>query len=184
MWAIGMMDPFWWKPGALNHRWYRDDNAYADYREGKEFLGSTTKYLAVFYDGARASATVTFPVTKDAAPYTYVEAPFEVKPEEPMELKDADGSIKYKVTGIVCETKTLTFTMLNVSAKEEITVIMGIAPEEFTTDLFENKESEQKADITPAQPEPSAPQQGPWVCMCGAENNGNFCVECGTRRPV
>ena len=30
-----------------------------------------------------------------------------------------------------------------------------------------------------------APVQGePWRCVCGAINNGNFCIKCGTKRPA
>ena len=43
MYATGALDPNWWKYQALNHRWYRDDDAYADYREPPSMNG--LKYL-------------------------------------------------------------------------------------------------------------------------------------------
>ncbi|MBR5761433.1 MAG: SPFH domain-containing protein, partial [Lachnospiraceae bacterium] len=27
------------------------------------------------------------------------------------------------------------------------------------------------------------PAQGGWTCQCGAVNQGNFCTNCGTRKP-
>ena len=34
MFATGALDPNWWKHEALIHRWYKDEDAYADYRTG------------------------------------------------------------------------------------------------------------------------------------------------------
>ena len=35
----------------------------------------------------------------------------------------------------------------------------------------------------PAQPAPAAPAQGGWTCACGTMVNGNFCPNCGTKKP-
>jgi len=34
-----------------------------------------------------------------------------------------------------------------------------------------------------AQPVASAPTAGGWTCACGAVNSGNFCSECGSKKP-
>ena len=36
----------------------------------------------------------------------------------------------------------------------------------------------------PAQPAPAAPAQGGWTCACGTMVNGNFCPNCGSKRPA
>ncbi len=42
--------------------------------------------------------------------------------------------------------------------------------------------------VTPAAPSapstPAAPSGDGWICECGAGNNGKFCAECGTPKPV
>ncbi len=41
------------------------------------------------------------------------------------------------------------------------------------------------APVEPAAPtEPSAPAADGWICDCGAGNNGKFCAECGSPKPV
>ena len=35
----------------------------------------------------------------------------------------------------------------------------------------------------PAVAAAAAPVQGGWTCTCGATNNGNFCTNCGTKKP-
>ena len=32
--------------------------------------------------------------------------------------------------------------------------------------------------------QPAAPTADSWQCVCGAENTGNFCVECGAKKPA
>ena len=107
-----------------------------------------------------------------------------------MQLKSPDGTTKYKVNRIVCENKTLTFTMLKVSTAEEITVTMGIAPEGFTTDLFKEFSNTERQEVT-APPMPrmgviatAQPASYPssWICPCGTANSGNFCTACGHPR--
>lgn len=49
----------------------------------------------------------------------------------------------------------------------------------------------QQQSTPPSNPVPPAPAQaaaettsaGSWTCSCGAVNTGNFCVECGTKKP-
>lgn len=49
----------------------------------------------------------------------------------------------------------------------------------------------QQQSTPPSNPVPPAPAQaaaettsaGSWACSCGAVNTGNFCVECGTKKP-
>jgi membrane protease subunit (stomatin/prohibitin family) len=33
-------------------------------------------------------------------------------------------------------------------------------------------------------PQTAAPAQDGWKCSCGAENQGNFCPQCGNKKPV
>ena len=184
MWATGMMDPDWWKTAALNHRWYKDEDAYADYCEATPPPGFTRKYLAVHYDGARGLSSITFPRPTGAVSFTPTETPFEVQPEEPFELKESQGNIKYKVSRITCENQTLTLTLLQLSTNQEITVTMGIAPEGFTTDLFEKLLPTASAETTTEALTTKAVSTQPstWICPCGAENNGKFCIQCGHQR--
>jgi len=35
----------------------------------------------------------------------------------------------------------------------------------------------------PAQPAPAAPAQGGWTCSCGTAASGNFCPNCGSKKP-
>lgn len=35
----------------------------------------------------------------------------------------------------------------------------------------------------PAQPAPAAPAQGGWTCSCGTTATGNFCPDCGSKKP-
>ena len=176
-----MMDPDSWKYEALNHRWFKDDNAYADYSEG-EYFGLPAKLIAVHFNGARGSSAAT---TQTGGPVSFnpTEAPFEVKPVKAFELKDTDGSVKYKVTRIVYENNTLTFTLNNVSSNEEVTAAMGIAPEGFTTDLFDKNAAQTRAPAEPVKPQTSSfTPHAPWICPCGTENIGNFCKDCGHPR--
>ena len=180
MWATGMMDPDWWKIAALNHRWYRDEDAYADYCETSLAPGFIIRHLAVHYDSARGLSSISFPHSNGAVSFTPTEEPFEVQPTKPLELKDPEGNIKYKVSRIVCKNQTLTLTLLQLSTNQEITVTMGIAPEGFTTDLFE-KLLPKPSDT--AKPEPATPPTpSTWICPCGTENNGKFCIQCGHER--
>ena len=43
----------------------------------------------------------------------------------------------------------------------------------------------QQAQQQPFQQQPVQPQQaaGGWRCTCGAVNNGNFCQNCGAKKP-
>ena len=100
------------------------------------------------------------------------------------------------MTKLVCDTDTLTFTMLKLSNEEEISVAMGIAPEGFTTDLFAtllpNLDLTTRPEVT-APPMPSMvmgtipPVSNPqplsqWNCPCGTANTGKFCTACGHKR--
>ena len=195
MYATGMLDPNWWKYQALDHRWYRDDNAYADYREPPSMNG--LKYLCAHFDGARGYSLVSVQGTDGPVSFTPSDDPFELTFFHPdsFDLIDSDGTAKYKVKKIVCDKNTLTFTMLNLSTNEEISVEMGIAPEDFTTDLFAtllpNPDLVTRPEVT-APPMPSMamgtiPVSNPqpssqWVCPCGTANTGNFCTACGHKR--
>ena len=174
MFATGMMDPNWWKYTALNHKWYRDDDAYADYSE-RNPLGAS---IGVNIDGARGQSFVTFP--NNAASFEPSDDPFEVQAPGAFELKDSDGITKYKVTKLVCDKNTLTFTLLKLTTNEEVSVTMEIAPEGFTTDLFtETQETTTQETQTTV---PAQQQSSPWTCPCGASNIGKFCTQCGHQR--
>ena len=100
------------------------------------------------------------------------------------ELKCPDGMIKYRVNKIVCENKTLTFTMLKLSSNEETIVTMGIAPEGFTTDFLKDFLTQQ-VSVLPSFWSPkvaTAQSASEWICPCGAKNSGNFCSQCGHPR--
>ena len=192
MFATGMMDPDWWKHDALNHRWFKDDDAYADYRaSGLMQGGFNPPYIGVHYDGAEGRYMVLLQKTPGEASFEPNEDPFELQVSNAMELKCPDGTVKYNVNKIVCEKKTLTFTMLKLSTNEEIAVTMEIAPEGFTTELFKDLTSQpnngERTEVTApvsfgipvagtAQP------SSEWICPCGAANSGNFCSQCGHQR--
>ena len=191
MWATGMMDPNWWKETALNHKWYRDDNAYADFCISSAMFGFAQKYLAVHYNGARGFASIVIPVLPGAAGFSPSDEPFEVQSSEPFVLKDSEGNSIYRISKIVCEKNTLILTMLKISSNEESEVTMGIAPEGFTTDLFEKllpnlsgiNSLETAVPVEAAKPQDdnsSKPES--WVCPCGAENIGKYCIQCGHPR--
>ena len=190
MWATGVMDPDWWKPEALNHRWYRDDDAYADYCEGTTMFGFASKFIGIHYDNSSAFGAILFANSSGSATFTPGEEPFEVKPAEVFELKDPEGNIKYRVSRIVCDTKTLTFTMQKLSSNEDVTVTMGVAPEGFTTNLFEDllptlNQTVKEAADPPVSGNPESgefQQSSGWTCPCGAYNTGNFCTQCGHQR--
>lgn len=196
MYATGALDPNWWKYQALNHRWYRDDDAYADYREPPSMNG--LEYLCVHFDGARGYSLVSCPWVDGQVSFTPSDDPFEVTffGSATFDLKDSGGTVKYRVTKLVCDTDTLTFTMLKLSNEEEISVAMGIAPEGFTTDLFAtllpNLDLTTRPEVT-APPMPSmvmgtiSPVSNPqplsqWNCPCGTANTGKFCTACGHKR--
>ena len=47
------------------------------------------------------------------------------------------------------------------------------------------KPAEAPAQPQPVVEQPAAPAPGGWTCpSCGKENNGNFCTNCGTKKPV
>ena len=192
MFAPGMMDPNWWKYNELNHRWYRDDDAYADYYEGGLMPGGfNPSYIGVHFDGAEGRYIVLLQTTQGAVSFEPAEDPIELKISNAMELKCPDGTVKYNVNKIVCEKKTLEVTMLKLSTNEEITVTMEIAPDGFTTELFKDLTSQpnngERTEVTApvsfgipvagtAQP------SSEWICPCGAANSGNFCSQCGHQR--
>ena len=43
---------------------------------------------------------------------------------------------------------------------------------------------EQQRQQAPVQMQPTGGNGGSWTCSCGAINNGNFCMNCGSKRPV
>jgi len=43
---------------------------------------------------------------------------------------------------------------------------------------------QQQAAAAPAAAAPAAPAAGSWVCSCGATATGNFCTECGAKKPA
>lgn len=193
MWATGMMDPDWWKVAAISHKWYRDEEAYADYMEANLSGGFGNRLLAVHYIGARALAAITFTAVSGPISFSPSEDPFEVKSIGTFELKDSKGDGIYRVIKIVCEKDTLTFNMVRICNNEEVTVMMGIAPEGFTTDLFADftsnpvKEDPSKSSDTVEHSKPkgsSFTQFEPWVCACGTENTGKFCTQCGHPRTL
>ena len=121
MFATGVMDPNWWKYDRLNHRWYRDDDTYADYCEAALIMGfEKSKFIGVHFDGAEGYSAVLIPMTS----YMSTDDPFELQISGTMELKSPDGTNKYRVIKIVCESKMLTFTVLKLSSNEEIAVTM------------------------------------------------------------
>ena len=185
MFATGMMDPNWWKYDLLNHKWYRDDDAYADYSEGVLMLGQfQAKYIGVHYDGAEGYSVINISTTSGKVSFKPLDDPFEVQISGKMELKCPDGMIKYRVNKIVCENKTLTFTMLKLSSNEETIVTMGIAPEGFTTDFLKDFLTQQ-VSVLPSFWSPkvaTAQSASEWICPCGAKNSGNFCSQCGHSR--
>jgi len=185
MFATGVMDPNWWKYDALNHRWYRDDEAYADYCEASLIMGlEKTKFIGVHFDGAEGYSAVLIPMIPGKLSYTPSEDPFELQISGTMELKCPDGMIKYRVSKIVCENNTLTFSMLKISSNEEIIVTMGIAPEGFTTDLFEDllTRQENNPPVLGIPAVDTAQPAAEWICPCGTTNCGNFCSQCGHPR--
>ena len=192
MFATGMMDPNWWKFDALNHKWYRDDDAYADYFKGGLMPGGfKPDYIGVHFDGAEGRYMVLLSTASGTVSFEPSDDPFELQITSAMELKCPDGTVKYKVNKIVCENKTLTFTMLKLSSNEEITVTMGIAPEGFTTDLFNDLLSQQNktesTEVTAPQsfgipPVGNVQPSSEWICPCGAANVGKFCTQCGHAR--
>ena len=187
MFATGMMDPDWWKYNILNHRWYRDEDAYADYCEGDLMMSDyRPNYIGIHFDGAEGYSVVLIPRTPGKISFMPSDDPFEVQiyGTGTMELKCPDGMIKYRVSKIVCENKTLTFTMLKLSSNEETSVTMSIAPEGFTTDLFEDLLARQVTN-PPSSGIPkvgTAQSSSEWICPCGTTNNGNFCSQCGHPR--
>jgi membrane protease subunit (stomatin/prohibitin family) len=44
-----------------------------------------------------------------------------------------------------------------------------------------NMTSQQPAQVTPVAVAASAPTV--WTCACGQQNNGNFCTNCGSKKP-
>ena len=46
------------------------------------------------------------------------------------------------------------------------------------------QEQQQQLQQQAAQPTPSASTANTWKCSCGKENTGNFCSECGSKKPV
>ena len=190
MFATGMMDLNWWKYNALDHRWYRDDDAYADYRSYDTPMIYQRQFIGVHFDGARGHTCVLFVPADGPVSFTPADDPFEIHDSGQFVLKDPDDTVKYKVTKVVCDKQTLTFTMLKISTNEEITVTMGIAPEGFTTDLFDGFtpplfETNVQANTPPAAPSASTAgpvPSSPWVCPCGCTNNGKYCTECGHAR--
>ena len=187
MWATGMMSPDWWKEAAISHKWYRDDLAFADHSLNNSPLGPGINCLAVFYNGAKAEFPILFGKTKSeeggAASFNNNGEPFELMLTGPVGLKDQNGTVKYLINGIVYENDTLKFTFKDSLTNTENEVIMGIAPEGFTTDLFSNVNA-----APPAEPVvntvPSAPAQiAPWNCACGTTNNGKYCTSCGAKNP-
>lgn len=43
-------------------------------------------------------------------------------------------------------------------------------------------QQQQSAPVAP--PAPAAPAAGGWICVCGHENTGNFCTDCGKTKPA
>ena len=41
----------------------------------------------------------------------------------------------------------------------------------------------QQQNTAPVQAAPAAPTANTWKCICGTENTGKFCVECGSKKP-
>lgn len=76
MFSTGMMDPDWWKYNALNHRWYRDDDAYADYCEGGPIMD---KYVGIHFDGAQGYSSILISHTSGSVSFTPTDDPFELK---------------------------------------------------------------------------------------------------------
>lgn len=52
-----------------------------------------------------------------------------------------------------------------------------------TANLFGVAQQQQQMQQQQAQQAPQAPQAGGWKCSCGATVNGNFCTNCGAKKP-
>jgi len=185
MFATGMMDPNWWKYDALMHQWYRDDDAYADTRKFDN-MSFAPLYIGVNFDGARGNSYVNIPMINGSMSFKPTDEPFEVPCPAGFELKAPDGTAKYRVEKYVCDKKALTFFMVKLSTNEEISVTMEIAPEGFTTDLFNdyapwpNVKAETEVSAPAAPQAPVAAPVSPWVCpVCGSSNIGKYCPQCG-----
>ncbi len=52
-----------------------------------------------------------------------------------------------------------------------------------TPQQYQQPQQPQQPQAQPVAPVASAPTAGGWTCACGAVNSGNFCSECGTKKP-
>lgn len=48
---------------------------------------------------------------------------------------------------------------------------------------FNNAQAFYQAGVQQQQQQAQQAQQGGWVCSCGTQNNGNFCTNCGSKKP-
>lgn len=48
---------------------------------------------------------------------------------------------------------------------------------------FNNAQAFYQAGVQQQQQQAQQTQQGGWVCSCGTQNNGNFCTNCGSKKP-
>ena len=191
MWSTGMMSPDWWKEAAISRKWYRDENAFADHCIQEPIPGMRINHIRIYFNGAKSDIPVLLGKTKSeeggTASISDNGEPFELKMLENvllsklMEkafLKDQSGADKYAVTKIVYENNTLAFSITDLGTNEETAVVMGIAPEGFETDVFNNINNSPVDNSKPTAPAPT----GPWSCACGTQNTGNFCTACGRPR--
>ena len=192
MWQTGMMSPDWWKEEAISRKWYRDENAFADHYIQELIPGMRVNHIRLYLNGAKADIPVLLGKTKTeesgTVSFSNNGEPFELKMLEnallskTMEkavLIDQTGANKYTVAKIVYENDTLTFSITDLGTNDETAVVMGIAPEGFETDIFNNAPQPEPAGN---QETPAPARTGPWICACGTQNTGNFCTACGSSR--
>ncbi len=101
-------------------------------------------------------------------------------PEDEATIKELQKSAVFRSTGMAAAhlVQAQAEAMKTAAANSG-----GAAVGYYGMNMAQNAGGFQAGDLFRMNAQPSAPRQG-WVCTCGSVNQGNFCPECGARKPA
>jgi membrane protease subunit (stomatin/prohibitin family) len=116
--------------------------------------------------------------------------PITLNPEDMKKIQEMEDSATYGSNPFMMAGRmtTATANAMETAAANENGAMMGFMGMNMvqaaggfnTSQLYQMNQQ----PATPApQPTPATTPVGTWICACGSENTGKFCVECGGKKP-
>ena len=77
-----------------------------------------------------------------------------------------------------------TFKPMAHRLKKHLSMLAHMSPEEYSKYEAATVIDLEEETAPTGNPEANSAEKSSWLCVCGRENNGNFCAQCGNPKPV